>query len=41
MPSADSQDYLWIAVGDIHDEPERFAKYPNCRRLTASSLPAT
>ncbi len=24
MPSADSQDYLWIAVGDIHDEPERF-----------------
>ena len=28
MPSADSQDYLWIAVGDIHDEPERFAKIP-------------
>lgn len=27
MPSADSQDYLWIAVGDIHDEP-RFAKIP-------------
>ena len=28
MPSADSQDYLWIAVGDIHDEPERFAQIP-------------
>ena len=28
MPSADSQDFLWIAVGDIHDEPERFAQIP-------------
>ena len=28
MPSSDAQDYLWIAVGDIHDETERFAKIP-------------
>ncbi len=28
MPSADKQDYLWVAVGDIHDEPERFAQIP-------------
>lgn len=28
MPSSDAQDYLWIAVGDIHDETDRFAKIP-------------
>lgn len=28
MPSSDTQDYLWIAVGDIHDETERFAQIP-------------
>lgn len=28
MPSAQKQDYLWIAVGDIHDEPQCFARIP-------------
>ena len=28
MPSSTDQDYLWIAVGDIHDETDRFAKIP-------------
>ncbi len=28
MPSADAQDYLWIAVGDIHDEPACFERIP-------------
>ena len=28
MPSADFQDYLWVAVGDIHDEPARIAEIP-------------
>lgn len=28
MPSADARDYLWIAVGDIHDETARFAQIP-------------
>lgn len=28
MPSADMRDHLWIAVGDIHDEPACFHKIP-------------
>ncbi|MBQ9406400.1 MAG: metallophosphoesterase family protein [Desulfovibrio sp.] len=28
MQSTQSQDFLWIAVGDIHDEAERFAAIP-------------
>lgn len=28
MPSADTQDYLWIAVGDIHDDPACFHRIP-------------
>ena len=28
MPSADAQDYLWIAVVDIHDEPACFERIP-------------
>ena len=28
MPSVNEQDHLWIAVGDIHDEPGLFARIP-------------
>lgn len=28
MPSADTRDHLWIAVGDIHDEPAAFHDIP-------------
>lgn len=28
MPSSDAQDYLWIVLGDIHDDIARFAEIP-------------